>query len=49
MLLEISTFITRDILPPDEPDEKTDVRSLILETYARILLDQDKVLISNLF
>ena len=47
-LPEVSTFITRDTSPPDEPAEKLDVRSLILETYARILLDQDKALISNL-
>ena len=43
--------ITRDITLNDAPPtelEKVDVRSLILETYAKILLDQDKALISNL-
>ncbi len=43
--------ITRDITLNDAPStelEKVDVRSLILETYAKILLDQDKALISNL-
>ena len=43
--------ITRDVnLNDDKANEQADldVRSLILETYARILLDQDKALISNL-
>lgn len=33
---------------PFQGSEKEDVRTLILETYAKILLDQDKALISNL-
>ena len=43
--------ITRDVNLTDDPqhtESNMDVRSLILETYARILLDQDKALISNL-
>lgn len=41
--------ITRDIeLPKEEENKLTDVRNVILETYAQILLDQDKALISNL-
>ena len=41
--------ITRELpIVPEEPVVNTDVRSLILETYAKILLDQDKALISNL-
>ena len=41
--------ITRELpIAPEEPVVNTDVRSLILETYAKILLDQDKALISNL-
>lgn len=43
-----STFTEREILPQPETIEKEDVRTLILETYAKILLDQDKALISNL-
>lgn len=45
-----SSFDERDVLPPPdtiEPD-KPDVRMLILETYANILLNQDKALIANL-
>ena len=41
--------ITRELpIVSEEPVVNTDVRSLILETYAKILLDQDKALISNL-
>ena len=41
--------ITRELtVHQDEPVVDHDVRSLILETYAKILLDQDKALISNL-
>lgn len=41
--------ITRELpIAPEEPVVNPDVRSLILETYAKILLDQDKALISNL-
>ena len=41
--------ITRELpIVSEEPVHNTDVRSLILETYAKILLDQDKALISNL-
>ena len=45
-----STFVERDIELPDLPetDTKQDVRTLILETYANILLDQDVALIANL-
>ena len=45
-----STFVERDIELPDlpEPDNRQDVRSLILETYANILLNQDVALIANL-
>ena len=40
--------ITRDV-ELDAPEEKVnDVRNVILETYAQILLNQDKALISNL-
>ena len=43
--------ITRDIelqnIPPEDPND-LDVKYKILETYAKILLDQDKALISNL-
>lgn len=49
---EPSVFTERDICPqPQTIDrllEKEDVRTLILETYANILLNQDKALISNL-
>ena len=42
--------ITRDIEPIDKPleDKDKDVRTVILEAYAQILLDQDKALLSNL-
>ena len=44
--------IQREIELPDLPQpstiEKQDVKALILETYARILLDQDTALIANL-
>ena len=43
--------ITRDVqFNPDDIDEeiRKDVKYVILETYAKILLDQDKALISNL-
>ena len=43
-----STFIERDIELPDIPETKQDVRTLILETYANILLNQDVALIANL-
>lgn len=51
-----STFTEREILPQPETidshearlSQRSDVRTLILETYAKILLDQDKALISNL-
>ena len=45
-----STFIERDIELQDinEPNDRRDVRSLILETYANILLNQDVALIANL-
>ena len=45
-----STFVERDIELPDLPetDTKQDVRTLILETYANILLNQDVTLIANL-
>lgn len=45
-----STFIARDIELSDIPedDSRQDVRSLILETYANILLNQDVALIANL-
>lgn len=41
--------ITRDIELPEEINEETkDVRTIILETYAQILLNQDKALLANL-
>lgn len=41
--------ITRNVeLEEKQPEEDKDVRNLILQTYAQILLDQDKALISNL-
>ena len=43
--------ITRDVQPDVDPELEfkfNDVTKLILETYVRILLDQDKALISNL-
>lgn len=43
--------ITRDVQPDVDPELEfkfNDISKLILETYARILLDQDKALISNL-
>ena len=42
--------ITRDIELDDKPleAEDKDVRTIILEAYAQILLDQDKALLSNL-
>ena len=42
--------ITRDIEPIDKPLEAKDkdARTVILEAYAQILLDQDKALLSNL-
>ena len=43
-----STFVERDIELPDIPETKQDVRTLILETYANILLNQDVALIANL-
>ena len=45
-----STYIERDIELQDinEPNDRRDVRSLILETYANILLNQDVALIANL-
>lgn len=45
-----STFVERDIELPDLPEteDNQDVRTLILETYANILLNQDVALIANL-
>ena len=45
-----STFTERDIELADIPETESrqDVRSLILETYANILLNQDVALIANL-
>ena len=47
-----STFTEREIELPDLPQpntiDKQDVRTLILETYANILLNQDVALIANL-
>lgn len=43
-----STFTERDVLPPSEVIVEPDVRELILQTFASILLNQDKALISNL-
>ena len=43
-----STFTEREISLDDIPEEKPDVKTLILETYANILLNQDKALIANL-
>ena len=41
--------ITRDLQLPDPPkDPPKDVRNIILETYAQILLNQDKALLANL-
>ena len=41
--------ITRDVeLPEEIKEESKDVRNLILETYAQILLNQDKALLANL-
>ena len=45
---EPSVFTECDACPPPQTLEKEDVRTLILETYANILLNQDKALISNL-
>lgn len=45
---EPSVFTERDVLPQPETIHKQDVRTLILETYANILLNQDKTLIANL-
>ena len=45
---EPSVFTERDVLPQPETMHKQDVRTLILETYANILLNQDKTLIANL-
>ena len=46
-------IITREIVPEEledikEENEFKDVRNVILETFAQILLDQDKALLSNL-
>lgn len=48
--IQPSTFIERDIELQDLPETESrrDVRSLILETYANILLNQDVALIANL-
>ena len=56
--LQTSTFNEREIELPDLPQpstvdsrtltDKQDVRTLILETYANILLNQDVALIANL-
>lgn len=43
-----STFTERDILPQPEAIIEPDVRDLILQTFASILLNQDKALIANL-
>ena len=43
-----SVFTERDVLPQPETMHKQDVKTLILETYASILLNQDKALVSNL-
>lgn len=43
-----STFTERDVLPPPEVIVEPDVRELILQTFASILLNQDKALIANL-
>ena len=41
--------ITRNIeIEEQQPEEDMDVRNIILQTYAQILLDQDKALLSNL-
>ena len=41
--------ITRDLQLPEEPkDPPKDVRNIILETYAQILLNQNKALLANL-
>lgn len=41
--------ITRDVNAQIEPEiNETDAKSVILETYAQILLNQDKALLSNL-
>lgn len=41
--------ITRNIESDElRPEEDMDVRNIILQTYAQILLDQDKALLSNL-
>ena len=41
--------ITRNVeVEEKEPEVDMDVRNLILQTYAQILLDQDKALMSNL-
>ena len=45
---KVDIVITRDVeVQVDEP-KIVDVRNVILETYAQILLNQDKALISNL-
>lgn len=44
-----STFDTRDVELEDiKNEDQTEVKGLILETYANILLNQDKALIANL-
>ena len=44
-----STFETRDVELEDiKNEDQTEVKGLILETYANILLNQDKALIANL-
>lgn len=46
--IESRDSVVRDVLPQPETMHKQDVRTLILETYANILLNQDKTLIANL-
>lgn len=46
--VKTSTFTERDVLPPPEVIVELDVRDLILQTFASILLNQDKALIANL-
>ena len=49
-----STFSTRDVevelhdIKDDKVNDQTEVKELILQTYANILLNQDKALIANL-
>ncbi|KAK8896891.1 hypothetical protein M9Y10_014817 [Tritrichomonas musculus] len=45
---EPSTFTEREVVIQPETVLEPDVRTLILETYASILLNKDKALISNL-